>query len=89
MLVYDSVLLDREILARQDHLKNARLKTRTATPPSETSERETPPGLEDFKRQAEKALDKRKSAHTAAHKEVRDLRTTCMPMGIQGRDKTF
>ena len=50
---------------------------------------ECPPGLEDFKRQAEKALDKRKSAHKAAHKEVRDLRTTCMPMGIQGRYKTF
>ena len=30
MLVYDSVTLDREILARQDHLKNARLKTRTS-----------------------------------------------------------
>ena len=33
MLVYDSVSFDREILARQDHLKNARLKTRTAPPP--------------------------------------------------------
>jgi hypothetical protein len=34
---YDCVSLDRQILARQDHLENARLKKRRA-PPSETSE---------------------------------------------------
>ncbi len=33
MLLYDSVSLDTEILARQNHLKNALQTTRIATPP--------------------------------------------------------
>ena len=36
-MLYDSVSLDRQILASQDHLENARLKEERA-PPSETSE---------------------------------------------------
>jgi hypothetical protein len=44
-MIYNSVSLDREILARQDHLEKTKLKTPRASP-SETSEREMPRGLE-------------------------------------------